>query len=291
MEISVVIPSYNRKDILVKCLNALFEQTYPKDNFEIIVIDDGSTDGTEVSINGAMEESPIELKYFKQENKGPAAARNKGIQNASNEIILFLGDDIISSPTLLEEHSRLHMQYPENNTAVLGYVTWADDICVTPFMKWLEHGGPQFAFNLIKKNIADYRFFYTANISLKREFLLKNGMFDEDFHYACYDDVELGYRLAKKGLKISYNKNAVGYHCHSTSLVEYEKRMFNTGKSLRLFLDKHPELIKKCKPTLLRRSLRYLYAPILYSNYNPMSFYYTYRLNRKLMEGFCGKDE
>ncbi len=285
MKLSVVIPSYNRKDTLLKCLNALFKQTYSKEGFEIIVIDDGSTDGTEFFIKEAIKSPPVELKYFRQENKGPAAAKNTGIRNANGKVILFIGDDIIATSTLLEEHSNWHREYPNDKAAVGGYVSWAKDTCVTPFMKWLENGGPQFTFNLIKKDTVDYRYFITANISLKRNLLLRNGIFDEDFRYACYEDIELGYRLTNMGLKLLYNKNAVGHHSHTTSLINYERRMLNAGKSLRLFLNKHPELRKRYYPTLWRRLRTYLYAPVIYANYNPITFYYRYRLNKKLMEG------
>lgn len=248
MKISVVIPTYNRKDILIKALDALFEQTYPKDDFEIIVVDDGSTDGTEAVVSKRIVKSPVELKYFKQKNKGPAAARNLGIRNAKREIILFIGDDIISSPTLLEEHIRYHKQYLDEKVAVLGYVTWSKDIKVTPFIEWLGESGAQFGYKLIKdpENVL-YRFFYTSNVSVKREFLLRHGLFDEDFPYAAMEDIELAYRLASKGLKIVYNNMAVGYHKHIIDQSSFVKRSELAGWSMAIFHQKYPELKEETK--------------------------------------------
>ena len=241
MGLSVIISTCNRKDILRKCLNALFGQTCLKSGYEIIVIDDGSTDGTENAVNEITRKSPVKLRYFKQENKGPAVARNVGIRNANGEIVLFIGDDIIAAPDLLEEHFLWHERYSDNNVAVLGYVTWSPEIKITPFMKWLENGGPQFSFWRIedKVEVDTQRYFYTSNISLKRKFLLeKNGFFDEEFLYAAYEDNELGCRLKKKGLILKYNKNAIGYHHHFTSLNDACRRMIRVGESSQILAKK-----------------------------------------------------
>lgn len=239
--LSVVIPTFNRKNILRKCLYALFDQIYPKSDYEIIIIDDGSTDGTEELVKSLLNNSPCILRYFKQANKGPASARNVGIRNAWGEIILFIGDDIIATPTLLEEHFRWHQQYPEDNVAVLGYVTWSPEIQITPFMKWLENGGPQFHFWQIenKNEVDPQSYFYTSNISIKREFILRNnGFFDEDFPYAAYEDIELGHRLKEKGMILKYNNKAVGYHYHYVSLDDACQRMIRVGESSQILAKK-----------------------------------------------------
>lgn len=250
MQLSVIIPTYNRKNVLIKCLNALFNQTYPQSNYEIIVIDDGSTDGTEKMIKTMIDGAPCALRYFKQENKGPAAARNVGIRNANGKIVLFVGDDIIVTPSLLEEHLKWHGQYPDNNVAVLGYVTWSPEIEITPFMKWLENGGPQFHFWQIKDKIEvdAHNYFYTCNLSLKRKFILENGLFDTEFSYAAFEDIELGYRLKNKGLKMKYNKDAVGYHYHYTSLASACERMKRVRESSIIYHSKISGIDKKNSP-------------------------------------------
>ena len=143
--ISVVIPTFNRKDTLAKCIRALFEQTYSNNNYEIIVIDDGSTDGTGEMLDTLTANPQCLLRYCRQVNRGPAAARNTGIKMAQGGLILFIDDDIIAVPTLLENHFSWHRKYPDDKTAVLGYVEWSPDINITPFMRWLDNGGPSSA--------------------------------------------------------------------------------------------------------------------------------------------------
>ena len=181
----------------------------------------------------------MRVRYVEQPHQGPAAARNLGIREAHGELVLFIGDDIIATPNLLSEHLAWHKQYPEEHVAILGYVTWSPDIKVTPFMHWLENGGPQFKYWSIQNyQRVPYCHLYTANISFKRELLLKNGLFDEDFPYAAYEDTELGYRLNKRGLRIVYNKQAVGYHHHPTNLDDAMKRIRRVAESRQIFWQK-----------------------------------------------------
>lgn len=295
LSLSVIITTYNRKEILKKCLNALFNQTYDQAQYEIIVIDDGSTDGTEELVKSMAKESPWVLRYFKQEKKGPAAARNVGIKNANGKIALFIGDDIVAAPTLLEEHSKWHGQYSDNNVAVLGYLTWSPEIEITPFMRWLENGGPQFHFWQIKDKIEvdPQSYFYTSNISLKREFLLKNnGFFDENFLYAAYEDIELGYRLKRKGLILKYNKDAIAYHHHYTSLRSACRRMIKVGESRGRFKKKLEENQNSflSDNSLLRKILnreksiaRYLRAKLCY----PIAKFYEKRAIKGKIFGYA----
>jgi glycosyltransferase involved in cell wall biosynthesis len=220
-------------------LQALNAQTVGADQYEVVIVDDGSTDGTTEQIAALIDKSVLNVSFFRQDHKGPAAARNLGIREACGELVLFIGDDIIATPTLLGEHLAWHDKYPEKNVAVLGYVTWSPEIEITPFMRWLENGGPQFKYWSINdsENVS-WRHLYTANISFKRRFLLDNGLFDEDFPYASYEDTELGYRLQQRGLCIVYKKQAVGYHYHLTSLDDAMRRMQRVAESRRIFFEK-----------------------------------------------------
>lgn len=246
LDLSVVIPTYNRKDVLKRCLESLFNQTYPQNKYEIIVVDDGSTDGTGDLVKELIKESACQLRYFKQENKGPAAARNVGIKNANGELILFTGDDCIADSHLLEEHMKYHNTYKD--VAVLGYTTWHPDLKITPFMEYIVTSGIQFGYPLIKdKNNVPFNFFYTSNISIKKELLIHADLFDEDFKYAAWEDVELGYRLNQRGIKIVYNKEAITYHNHPTTVSKFCERQKKTGMSAVVFYKKHPEMKKWLK--------------------------------------------
>src|SRR4030042_1621138 len=116
---SVIIPTYNRKEKLEKCLKALFRQTYPRSRYEIIVVDDGSSDGTQEMVKRKEKRSPVPLHFIRQENSGPARARNVGIRESQGDLLLITGDDILAERTLLEEHWRFHWKYPEEEAAVL----------------------------------------------------------------------------------------------------------------------------------------------------------------------------
>jgi glycosyltransferase involved in cell wall biosynthesis len=254
----VIIPTYNRKDILAECLEALFRQTYSETDWEIIVIDDGSTDGTRRAVEELAASAPVPVTYNSQDHRGPAAARNRGIRLAKGEIVLIIGDDIIASPRLIEEHTAYHREYGEESTSVLGLVTWYEGTDVTPFMRWLDSGGPYFHYWQIEgKREVDYRYFYTCNISVKRDFLLENGLFDEDFPSAAWEDIELGYRLERKGHRILYNPAAVAFHHHQLSLDGVCRRAILIGESSRILHQKAPELAPEHRP--LRRRLKDLF--------------------------------
>ena len=286
MSLTVIIPTYNRKDILKKCINAIIRQTYLRSDYEVIIVDDGSTDGTEGMISSTAHKSPVLLRYFKQDNKGPAAARNVGIKNANGRIFLFIGDDIIIPHNFLEEHMGWHRRYPDDNIAVLGYITWSPEIVITPFMRWLENGGPQFSFCEIndKVEVDGHKYFYSSNISLKKEFLLENKeFFDEEFPYAAFEDIELGYRLKKRGLILKYNKNAIAYHYHPTSLKSACLRMIRVGESSQILGEKmgggHFYYSNKL---FLRNSLRKIKFIIYYL----LSKFYERRLIKKNIFGY-----
>ncbi|HBB65751.1 MAG: hypothetical protein A2X28_06015 [Elusimicrobia bacterium GWA2_56_46] len=239
-KLTVVIPTHNRVDTLKKCLKALCGQTYSAADYGIIVVDDGSTDGTAAYAEALKKDFPVELACLRQENKGPAAARNLGIKAARGEIILFIGDDIIADSRLLEEHAAWHAAHPGDEAAMLGYTTWSGEITITPFMKWLESSGLQFGYGALEDGSgADpARFFYTSNLSVKRAFLTANGLFDEDFPYAAFEDMELGLRLGGKGLSLFFNRAAVGLHYHYTSLEDACARMIKVGEAGELLKEK-----------------------------------------------------
>ena len=273
VDISVVIPTYNRKEKLKKVLRSLSKQKSSqaeKINFEIVIIDDGSTDETGREIQTLGKKCSVPIRYFRQSKKGSAGARNLGIREAKNEIVLFLGSDTIPSANFVEEHLLSHKKYPDLRVAVLGFTSWAKDLEVTPFMWWMEHGGHQFKYDEIRNKMwVSYRYFFTSNISLKRGFLLKNGLFCEEFRAAAYEDLELGYRLEQKGLKIFYNKKAVAYHDHYTNIDIACQRMEEMGKWAVLYNQKVP---------VSRRLPRCIIPLILLITGNSMVYSFLHRI-------------
>jgi len=243
MKLSLVIPTYNQSQILPKSIAAIFRQTLPREQYEVLVVNDGSTDETSEIVRSLQQE--FNLRYFSQENKGAGAARNKGIGEAKNEIIVLIQDDIIATSNFLGEHRKFHQQHPEENTAVVGFTTWHKDLKITPFMHWLEHGGPQFDYDRISGKLeVDHLAFYTCNLSLKRKFLI-NNLFDESFAVSggtAYEDIELGFRLTKKGMRLLYNPSAIAYHHHPKNLKSVCRRRFFEGRMSHRLFAKHPDL-------------------------------------------------
>jgi len=239
LRLTVVVPTHNRSGLLSRALCGLLNQTAAPETYEIVVVDDGSTDdtGQMVAALGAPE---ARLRYLRQESKGPAAARNLGVREARGRIVLFTGDDCLPDRRLIEEHSRAHEQ--EGDVGVVGYVTWHPELEQTPFMAFLERGA-QFGFHQIQdpENVAAW-YFYTANCSVQRHWIEKAGGFDEDFKHAAFEDVELAYRMQKLGLRIIYRAAARTYHHHETSLEQHLLRQRLCGRAAVVCWRKHPEL-------------------------------------------------
>lgn len=195
MLISVIIPTHNRREILKKSIESFYDQSFAKEDFELVVIDDHSSDGTEEMI--ASLSPPFALVYDKSDKRGPARARNIGIQKAQGEIILFIDSDIVAHADLLKEHMSIHKE--RGSVIVHGEVINTPNIDNPRSEKW---------------KLSDYSqaFFATGNSSVAKVFLLKAGLFDEDFFEYGWEDLELGLRLKKMGLRAVKNSKAIGYH-------------------------------------------------------------------------------
>ncbi|MFA6024671.1 MAG: glycosyltransferase family 2 protein [Candidatus Gracilibacteria bacterium] len=237
--LSVIIPTYNRAEKLEKCLHALREQSLASESFEVLVVDDGSTDSTpKVLERWAKDWNNI--KHLHQENAGQGNARNKALRQAQGQVILFIGDDIYGSPDFLLKHTEFHREHPEKEFACLGLTEWDPSQEITPFMEWLTHGGPQFAYHHLKPmEEVSFWYFYTSNISIKKD-LLEKESFDPDFKVYGWEDIELGYRLSQRGMKLMYKPEALAHHDHFMSEDSLKDRAFKIGKSAVLFQKKQP---------------------------------------------------
>lgn len=236
MSISVIIPTYNRADVLRKTLEAYFAQSGDHQILEVLVVDDGSKDHTPSVVDECRRLSALSLRYLPQENQGLAAARNHAIREAKGELILFGDDDIIPSPGMVAEHVAWHARYREANVGILGYVTWAPELNPTPFMMWSGHYGPQFHFGYFKAGMElDFWHAYFCNTSVKTSFLSQNGVFDATFRHYGWEDIELSYRLHQKGYKLLYNPSALGYHYKYERFEDTLRRVRQLHRSQPLF--------------------------------------------------------
>src|SRR3954470_12991611 len=205
---SVVIPTYNRLGRLRHVIAAFERQAYPSDAYEVIVISDGSTDGTDAYLETLR--STMQLRWLTQANQGPAAARNAGVRTAIGEYIVFVDDDVVAEPQLLEQHARSHHD-AGRDVVVLGPLLTPAGFQMAPWVRWeQEMLMKQYRALLRGDWQASARQFYTGNASLRRGHILAAGGFDEGFRRA--EDVELAYRLANKGLEFIFNIEAAGMH-------------------------------------------------------------------------------
>ena len=228
-KLSVVVATYNRSETIVKTLEHLAKQTLDPELFEVIVVDDGSPDDTEQVVKSMVGTLPFSLRYIRHENHGPGYTQNRGIENAKYGILVLIADDIFLEPGALQAHLDDHQAHPEPNIAVLGKVLQSPSLSQTVFLKKWD----PFKFRLLEgMRELPYYLFWACNISAKKDFLLENGLYDENTGRAgaaAHEDVELGYRLWKKGLRILYNKEAWGYHYHRVTLEGTLRRQYERG--------------------------------------------------------------
>lgn len=253
MKISVVIPNYNGEATLPKVLAALKSQSHRPD--EVIVVDDGSTDSSLT----VLKEFP-EVRLVAQVNRGAPVARNRGVKEATGEVVIFLDNDIIPTPQFIAEHAKIQQDL-NPKLVVVGKTAWDPALRITPFMHWLEEGA-QFDYRRMSRGEVDFQSFYTSNLSLKRQFIADNP-FDEKFNLSgatAYEDTELGFRLQKLGMRILYNQFALAYHHEIKDFDLVSKRRFNEGRLSRLLYAKHPEIAHYFKD-----SLKDLVSPIIRS--------------------------
>ncbi len=240
MSFSVVIPTFRRPDTLFPVLEGLARQSDPPE-FEVVVVDDGSGDDTLQRLEAYRPAYP--LRFFSQENAGPAAARNRGVREARGRVVLFLGDDTVPESALLAVHGRTHGEPRPYPVAVLGYTTWPRELRVSPFLHHINEYGLQFGYGLIDDPEAvPFNFFYTSNVSLPRRLLLEAGLFDTSFPHAAWEDIEVAYRLMQRGMRMLYRPAAVARHHHDITFASFRRRQEKAGEAAAIFYEKHPEL-------------------------------------------------
>ena len=235
-ELSIVIPTRDRPEILALTLAALEGELRAHPSVEVVVVDDGSRTSLEPFLRDWAIRLP--LTWRRQPPRGPAAARNLGASIAEGRALLFLGDDIIPQAGFVGHHLRFHREHPEPEAGMLGRVTWDPAVRVTPFLRWLENCGVQFGYaHLQPGERVDFRYFYTSNVSLKRSLFERAGGFDERFPLALYEDTECAFRLEREGLQLVYRPEALGHHRHPTSFADAAAREKRKGELIPLLME------------------------------------------------------
>jgi glycosyltransferase involved in cell wall biosynthesis len=241
--LSVVIPTKNRSAALTQTLAALEGQETGNTTFEIIVVDNGSDDDTFAELSETTSHSAIPIRLLRHPSGGPAAARNAGVAASTGEIILLLGDDTEPATTdVVQSHIDLHAAHREETYGVLGRIAWNPRNPTTPFMRWLENGGPQFHYWQIAAGLVDAAsYFYSSHVSVKRAMFERIGGFDLRFPDAAVEDIELGVRLADAGLKLDYHPELLVLHNHPTTPGQSLRRSVTVGRSAALYNQLRPD--------------------------------------------------
>jgi GT2 family glycosyltransferase len=207
-------------------LRALAQQTVPTTDFEVIVVDDGSTDGTLSWL--ASLATPYVLRAFGQAHGGPAAARNRGVAEARGELIVFLDDDVVPEADVLAAHRRAHGG--TTDSVVIGpmlppaawqrpaWIRWEEAKLVEQYEAMRDGRYP-----------CTPRQFFTANASLRRSRFIAAGGFDDRFGRA--EDVELGYRLRDRGMRFAFEPQAKVWHYPRRTFASWRRTPYEYGRS------------------------------------------------------------
>ena len=236
--ISVVIPTKNRLESLQQALGALARQTHDAAMFEVLVADDGSSDGTAAFL-AAPPPYPFSLRSVRLSGSGPAAARNRAIRLALAPRVLLLGDDTFPE---LDALRRLEAA-AGREIGVQGRIEWDPGAPITPVMRFLAPEGPQFYFKaLAHGQPIPYTAVYASNFSAPTHWFLEDP-FDEGFPAAAFEDTELAYRWGRKGRTAIYWESAVSVHRHHYDRIEtFLSRQRAAGRAARHAARLHPAM-------------------------------------------------
>lgn len=253
MFVSVIIPAYNAQKTIKDCLSALSSQIFSGDEYEIIVVDDGSTDNTPEIIK---KEFP-KVRLISRKNAGPAVARNHGAKEAKGEIILFTDSDCCPRENWLEEMLKPFKANPEIIGVKGVYMTKQREI--TARFVQLEY---EDKYDLMAKD--EYiDFIDTYSAGFKREVFLSMNGYDENFPVACSEDAEFSFRLSNKGYKMIFIPGAIVSHIHPDRFIAYAKKKFKFAYWRMLAVKKNPNKLIKDSHTPQIMKFQLLLSPVI----------------------------
>ncbi len=234
MDVSIVVPAFNEEKNIERSITSLLNQDF-KGKYEIIVVNDGSTDNTEKTVKEIIKKSENKIKLLNQPNQGPAAARNAGAKIAKGKIVLFTDSDCVVEKGWIKE-----MVEPFKNKEVVGvqgrYKIYNKESLVARFVQYEIEERYQ---RMEKQKYIDFIGSYSAGY--RKDVFLKFGGFDTSFKKASGEDPEISYRIADKGMKMVFAPKAVVYHSHPDTLKRYLKMKYGRGYWGELLYKKHPE--------------------------------------------------
>ncbi|MDF2379332.1 MAG: glycosyltransferase family A protein [Candidatus Gracilibacteria bacterium] len=236
MRFSILIPTYNRKNKLKVVLEAVSKQVGISQG-NVIVGVDGSEDGTVEFLKELKLQYPTQLEFFSIPNSGRAIIRNRLIEKATGDVLIFIQDDIVVTEKWLEAHLNFHEQ---KEGALVGHMTWYPKQEISEYMKWLENGGHMLDFSSYRDgDQMDFWHFYMGNISLQRAHL-DSLRFDEEMKVYGWEDIMMGLEFCRKGRKVYYSSFALAYHWDEYCEKDLQDYMAQVGESAVMAEKKYP---------------------------------------------------
>lgn len=235
---SVIIPIYNGAATLERTILGFLAQEVAKPHgFELILYDDGSRDESRAILRRYSHKKRI--KVILAENRGQSAASNAAAAQAQGEVVLFSAQDIVPAHSrFIEGHLQAHGHGSEDRV-VTGYIKYPPELITTDFMRCLRDGNYQFNYQgIADPGNVDPLGLYAPNFSVKREHFRQAGGFDEAFRYG-YQDLDLGIRFSRAGLKIILLPHLDCFHLHSHTFEDFCLRVRQLGKSYLAFYQKN----------------------------------------------------
>jgi len=238
LKLSVVIPTWNRADLLARTIDKIEQQTFAREFYEVLVVDNGSSDHTQNLLEQKSRTYP-NLRSFTQVKRGAAATRNVGIRSAKGGVVLFIDDDILAESDLVEAHWNYHQRYAQ--ASIIGSVITPWSNSTDPFLRYLRDDK---IFNpySIARGPMDFSYYHTGNVSTARAVLHDVGGFNEEFAIYGMEDIELGYRLEQRGCRMVHGPNAKAVHEYFPTYEQFIQRCEQAGYSLGKMIELHPEL-------------------------------------------------
>ena len=243
-QVSLIVPTHQRRVALGRALASLFDQTAPPDAFEVIVSVDGSNDGTAEMLAGF--DAPFSLRSVVGPQRGRAAARNAALEEAGGEILILIDDDMEVVPEFVERHRAHH---PEGSLiCVLGAVPIKVGGASSRAARYAQAKFDDHLQRLVDPDHLELpRSFYSGNTSLRAEVLREVGGFDESFTAYGNEDVELSLRLRAAGVRLRYDPEALAYQEYGKDLTELLEDAFGMGFTETLLARKHPDVFAESR--------------------------------------------
>jgi len=240
--LSVIIPTRNRRKTLQRTIESWIRHEC-RVPFELVVVDDGSEDGTGEYLAAEAAREP-RLRVSRQPHAGPAQARNRAIAEARGTYLLLGGDDIRPGEGLVDGHVAA-LEAPRPARFVLGRTEWDPERPVTPVMRHVTgFGAQQFRYDYLRNGQRlGFKYFYGSNLSLRRaELAALAEPFDPAFGGAALEDADLGYRLMGPRRDIEYRAGLQAWHDHPYELAGFAQRQYRVGRATAALFAKHPEI-------------------------------------------------